>query len=115
LPRWKLTVRAGSDVSHEAFDDLDRAVEAMRERAMKIRAGRGPAQPVSALREFEPEDQVQARLQLAGAGLLRRPVAGVDLRGDGAFVAYRGGVRREELPTGERTAFEAVRETLARG
>jgi hypothetical protein len=112
MPQWKLTVRDGSDVSHESFDDLDEAVAAMRRRALEIRAG-GPAKPVSALREFKPEDQVLARLQLSGRGLLRKPVAGVDVRGDGTFVPFSGGVRREELdPTRHDTPFDAVRETL---
>jgi len=109
---WKLTVRHGSDVSHQGFEDLGEAVDAMRARALEIRAG-GPLGRASMLREFEPADQVQARLQISGRGLLRRPVAGVDVRGDGAFVPYRGGLRREELdPTDCDTPFEAVRETL---
>jgi hypothetical protein len=112
MAAWKLTVRNGSDVSHESFGDLDEAVAAMRRRALDIRAG-GPAKPVSALRDFAPGDQVQARLQLSGGGLLRKPVAGVDVRGDGTFVPYRGGVRREELdPTQHDTPFDLVRETL---
>jgi hypothetical protein len=110
--RWKLTVRYGSDVSHEGFDSLDEAVAAMRERALAIRA-EGPARPVSSLRDFAPRDQVQARLQLSGRGLLRKPIAGIDVRGDGAFVPFRGGVGREELdPSGHDTPFELVRETL---
>jgi hypothetical protein len=110
---WKLTVRDGSKVSRESFDDLGEAVAAMREKALEIRAAAPPAKTVSALREFEPADQVTARLQIAGKGLLRRPVAGVDLRGDGTFVPFRGGVRREELdPTDHETPFDAVRETL---
>lgn len=85
----------------------------MRARALAIRA-EGPVNKVSALRDFEPRDQVQARLQLSGRGLLRKPVAGVDVRGDGAFVPYRGGMRREELdPTHHETPFDLVRETLA--
>jgi hypothetical protein len=109
---WKLTVRDGSDVSSESFDDLEAAIAAMRERALGIRAG-GPAKPVSAFRDFAPGDQVMGRLQLSGRGLLRKPVAGVDVRGDGTFVPYRGGVRREELdPTAYETPFDAVRETL---
>jgi hypothetical protein len=109
---WKLTVRHGSDVEHESFDELGEAVDAMRERALAIRA-EGPAKPVSALRDFGPEQQVHARLQLAGRGLLRRPVAGIDVRGDGTFMPFRGGVAREELdPTGYETPFDAVRETL---
>jgi hypothetical protein len=40
-------------------------------------------------------------------------VAGVDVRGDGTFVPYKGGVRREELdPTNHDTPFDLVRETL---
>jgi hypothetical protein len=110
--RWKLTVRHGSDVSHEGFDSLDDAVAAMRERALEIRAA-GPAKKVSALRDFEPKDQVRARLQLQGRGLFRRRTAGIDVRGDGTFVPYRGGVGREELdPSEHETPFDLVRETL---
>jgi hypothetical protein len=109
---WKLTVRSGSDVSHRSFEDLGEAVGEMRRRALEIR-GAGPAKPVSALRDFEPGDQVRARLQLRGTGLLRKPVAGVDVRGDGTFMPYRGAVRREELdPTDYETPFDLVRETL---
>ncbi len=109
---WKLTVRNGSQVSHQSFDDLELAIGAMRQRALDIRA-EGPARPVSALRDYAPGDQVRARLQLSGRGLLRKPVAGVDVRGDGQFVPYRGGMRREELdPTDYETPFDAVRETL---
>jgi hypothetical protein len=112
VPSWKLTVRSGSEVEQHGFDDLDAAVAALRERALAIRA-QGPAKRVVSLRDFEPADQVRARLQLRGRGLLRKPVAGVDVRGDGEFVPYRGGVRREELdPSGHETPFELVRETL---
>jgi hypothetical protein len=107
-----LTVRHGSDVEHEQFDQLGEAVTAMRERAMAIRA-EGPARPVRSLRDFEPGDQVQARLQLSGGRLFRKSVAGVDVRGDGTFVPFKGGVVREELdPTSHDTPFDLVRETL---
>lgn len=112
---WKLTVRHGSDVSHESFDDLGEAVAEIRRRALEIRAGRA-VKPVSMVRDFSPADQVQARLQLSGQGLLRRPVAGVDVRGDGTFVPFRGGIGRKELdPTDYETPFDLVRETLERG
>jgi hypothetical protein len=112
VSRWKLTIRHGSDVEHEGFDDLGEAVAAMRERALAIRA-EGPAKPISSLRDFGPEQQVHARLQLTGKGLFRKPVAGVDVRGDGTFMPFRGGVTREELdPTAYETPFDAVRETL---
>ncbi len=107
-------MRDGSDVEHLGFDELGEAVAAMRERALAIRA-EGPVKAVSSLRDFAPEEQVRARLQLTGRGWLRRPVAGVDVRGDGTFMPYRGGVRREELdPSGHDTPFDLVRETLER-
>jgi hypothetical protein len=112
---WKLTIRHGSNVEHTSYEGLDEAVAAMRERAMRIRA-EGPVRAVSGFRDYEPRDQVHARLQLSGGGLLRKKVAGVDVRGNGEFVPYRGGVRREELdPSGHETPFDAVRETLERG
>jgi hypothetical protein len=105
-------VRNGSEVEHDRFDDLGEAVAAMRERALAIRA-EGPTRKVSSLRDFAPEDQVRARLQLRGRGLLRKPAAGIDVRGDGTFMPYRGSVGREELdPSSHGTPFDAVRETL---
>lgn len=105
-------MRHGPEVEHSDFDDLEEAVAAMRERALAIRS-EGPARPVRSLRDFAPAQQVHARLQLSGRGLLSRPVAGVDVRGDGEFVPFRGGLRREELdPSGHDTPFDLVRETL---
>ncbi len=112
MAAWKLTIRHGSEVSHQSFKELGETVDAMRERALAIRA-EGPVKGVSALRDFGPEQQVHARLQISGRGLLRRPVAGVDVRGDGTFMPFRGGVTREELdPSGHDTPFDLVRETL---
>ncbi|HEX4668637.1 MAG TPA: hypothetical protein VH275_01510 [Solirubrobacterales bacterium] len=111
-PKWKLTVRHGSEVEHVGFGDLAAAVAEMRRRALAIRA-EGPARKVSSLRDFAPADQVQARLQLKGGGLLRKPVAGIDVRGDGTFMPFRGGVGRQELdPSAHQTPFDLVRETL---
>jgi hypothetical protein len=113
MAKWKLTIRHGSDVKHEKFSDLGEAVAEMRRRALAIRA-EGPARPVSSLRDFGPKDQVRARLQLSGRRL-RGPVAGVDVRGNGEFVPFRGGMRREELdPSRHETPFDVVRETLER-
>jgi hypothetical protein len=84
----------------------------MRERALAIRS-EGPVRRVQSLRDYEPGDQVHARLQLSGRGLFRKPAAGVDVRGDGTFVPFKGGVVREELdPTNHETPFDLVRETL---
>ena len=107
-------MRHGSDVDHVSFEELGEAVDAMRERALAIRA-EGPVKGVSSLRDFGPEAQVHARLQLSGKGLIRKPVAGIDVRGDGTFMPYRGGVRRDELdPSKHETPFDLVRETLER-
>ncbi len=112
MAAWKLTIRHGSEVDHASFADLDEAVAAMRERALAIRS-EGPVEPVAGFRDFEPRDQVHARLQLSGGRLMRKKVAGVDVRGNGEFVPYRGGVSREELdPSGHDTPFDLVRETL---
>lgn len=84
----------------------------MRARALEIRS-EGPVRPARSLRDFAPAQQVHARLQLSGRGLLRKPTAGIDVRGDGAFVPFRGGMVREELDPSDRdTPFDLVRETL---
>jgi hypothetical protein len=107
-----LTVRHGSDVDHQSYEELGEAVAAMRERALAIRSG-GPVRGVQSLRDYGPGDQVHARLQLSSGGLFRKAVAGVDVRGDGTFVPFRGGVVREELdPSHHETPFDLVRETL---
>jgi hypothetical protein len=111
-PSWKLTVRDGAEVDHVGFDDLGEAVAAMRARALEIRA-EAPPKTSNVLRKYKPEDQVQARLELSGRGLLHKPVAGIDVRGDGTFMPYRGGMRRQELdPSKHDTPFDLVRETL---
>ena len=103
-------MRHGSDVSHQRFDDLDVALDAVGRLVEAIRA-EGPLEPASMLRDFAPADQIHARLQISGKGLLRRPTAGIDVRGDGSVAAYRGGVRREELDTAQ-APVEAIREAL---
>lgn len=105
-------MRHGSEVDHEAFADLDEAVAAMRERALAIRS-EGPVRPVRSLRDYDSGDQVHARLQLSGRGIFRKPTAGIDVRGDGTFMPFRGAVGRAELdPSGHDTPFDLVRETL---
>jgi hypothetical protein len=111
-PSWKLTVRNGAEVDHEGFDSVDAAVARMRERALEIRA-EGPPKTANVLRKFEPEDQVTARLELSTGRFTHKRAAGIDVRGDGTFMPYRGGLRREELdPSGHDTPFDLVRETL---
>jgi hypothetical protein len=109
----KLTIRHGSSVSREQFESLDKAIEGLRRRAEEIRS-QGPLQKVSSLRDFEPGQQVHARLEISTGGLLRGRDAGVDVMGDGSLVPYSGGVRRRELELRDgQSPFEAVGEALA--
>ena len=106
-----MTVRHGSRVDRESHENLDGAIEEMSRRAEEIR-GEGPLEEVEMLRRFGPEDRVAARLEISAPGLRGRD-AGVDVRGDGSIVAYRGGVIRRELePAGGQSAYDAVREAL---
>jgi hypothetical protein len=111
VAEYRLTIRHGSRVRKESFEDLDEAIEAMEERSREIR-GEGPLPEISALRDFQPGQRVHARLELSTGGLRGRE-AGVDVMGDGALVPYRGVVRRRKLdaPDGG-SAFDAVREAL---
>ncbi len=87
---YRLTVRQGPRVSREKFELLDQAIEALERRAKEIRST-GPLQPRKMLREFEPTDQVAGRLEISTGGLLQRGHgAGVDVMGDGSFVAFAG-------------------------
>jgi hypothetical protein len=110
-----LTIRVGSAVERERFEELDDAVAELRRRVEAVRAG-GGLQTVSMLRDFEPGERVHARLEISGRGLLRPPTAGVDLMGDGRLVPFRGGIRRQELvPRRGGDEYDAVREALRTG
>jgi hypothetical protein len=110
--RYTLTVRHGSAVERERVETLEQAIDVLRRRAEEIRS-EGPLQKVSSLRDFEPGQQVHARLEISTGGLLRGRDAGVDVMGDGTLVPYRGGVRRTELELhGDQSPFEAIDEAL---
>jgi hypothetical protein len=49
------------------------------------------------LREFTPDQRVQVRIEVSGPGLIRSPEGGIDVMGDGALVAYTGGIRKEPI------------------
>ena len=111
--RYTLTVRHGSAVSRQEMQTLDTAVEELRRQAEAIRS-EGPLRRVSSLRDFEPGQQVHARLEISTGGLLRGRDAGVDVMGDGAFVPFIGGLRRTKLELdGGKGPFDAVSEALA--
>jgi hypothetical protein len=113
VARYKLTVRHGSDVERERFFSLDLALDKLHSRVKAISES-GEAETVNAgVREFQPEEQVVARLEIRGQKLVRGPRAGVDLKGDGKVVPYRGKLFRRPLPGEDRdSAYAALREVL---
>jgi hypothetical protein len=109
---FRLTARRGPHVTREKFEDLDEAVTVMERRVKDIRS-EGPLQARKMFREYEPGVQVAGRVEISTGGFLRTgESAGIDVMGDGSLVAYRGGVRREELDPGQDGPFEAVRKAL---
>ena len=65
------------------------------------------------LREFDPEEQVAARLEISTRGLFRSRDAGIDVKGDGSVVAYRGAIFKRPIEPAEgQNAYEAVRAVL---
>ncbi|MEX0620703.1 MAG: hypothetical protein WD181_03910 [Solirubrobacterales bacterium] len=109
---WKLTVRDGSDVSRSKFDNLDAMLDEVRARIEQITA-RPPLGKVNAIRDYEPDKLVKARIEISGKGFFSPPTAGVDVRGDNSLVVYAGSVSRK--PIEGRTAeqvVDAMRETL---
>jgi hypothetical protein len=110
---WKVTVRHGSSVGRERFDSLDEAIEEVRRRVGEIqREDRLP--PVSMLRDFSPDEQVQARIEITGPGLISSSEGGIDVMGDGKAIAYTGAIRKRTIDADSlERAFELLRAELA--
>ena len=114
MASWKLTIRDGSDVSRLKYDDLESALEQARLKIDEV-LDRDPLKKIKVLRDYEPEVQIKARVEVSGKGLFSPPTAGVDIRGDNSLVAYTGGVARRPLEAEtSRQVIEAMRETLQR-
>jgi len=109
---WRMTVRAGSKVERDRFATLDEALLAARARVLRLREA-APRETVRAFaREYEPVQQVAARLELA-RGRLGRPRGGVDVRGDGSAEAWIGLVRKELLePAADEDVMSALERAL---
>jgi hypothetical protein len=80
------------------FDTLEAALDALQSRVGDLadEAKRQPAK--TQLKRYTPDEQVMARVELAGPQKrLAKVHAGVDVHGDGAVEAYLGRVRRKAL------------------
>ena len=112
MPRWHLTIRHGSAVRKGDYVDLHEAVAAMRAAAAEI-VREGPLSTAQGFREYDPAEQVAARLELSSGGAWRGREAGIDVMGDGALVPFSGVLRRRRLDgrTPEQ-AFDAVEAAL---
>jgi hypothetical protein len=110
---WKLTLRRGPKVTVERLASRDAALDALAAALTTTPVDR--LRPTRAFaREIAPEDQVALRAELAGPQRLwPRVHAGVDVRGDGSFVAFTGRVNRAvvEVEDGE-TPVQALRRVL---
>ena len=109
---WRLTIRHGSEVHKARFYSLDEAIDAMRTEAAAI-VRRGPLERKVGFREYDPAEQVAARLAIWAGGMLRGREAGIDVMGDGALIPYTGVVHRRILEgRSPDRAIEAVAEAL---
>jgi len=111
---YTVTVRVGPKVTRRRVPSVDDAIDVLELelRSLGDSAKRPPARAF--LREISPQAQVSARGELSGPGRLRPSVrAGVDVRGDGSFEAYRGKVNRDVIEQQRReSAFDALRRVL---
>ena len=110
---WKVTVRHGPKVGRERLGSLDEAIEEARRRVAQIQSeDRLP--PIRSIRDFTPGQRVQARIEITGPGLLRKPEGGIDVMGDGHAIAYSGAIRKETIEADTLDdAFDRLRDALA--
>jgi hypothetical protein len=112
VPGFTLTVREGPRVHKRRFGDLGGALTAIEERGRELERG-ADAPPLGGrlIRRLEAQQQVVARLELAGPRRLR---AGVDVRGDGSSEAWTGRLRRRVVQQrrGE-SPYDALRRAVA--
>ena len=109
---WRLTIRSGARVERDRHAERDGALAALEARGRELERGANAgAVGGKLMRRIEPQQQVVARLELAGPGRVR---AGVDVRGDGSSEAWTGRVRRQlvEQRKGE-NPYDALRRVLA--
>jgi hypothetical protein len=107
-----VTVRHGSEVSRERVETLGEAIAEARRRVDEVRR-EGGLPEASGFRDYAPDQQVHARIELSGPGILRGKEGGIDVMGDGSLVPYTGAIRKRPLGGDDvDDAFERLREAL---
>jgi hypothetical protein len=99
-------------VGREKFETFEAAIAEARRRVDEVRREGGlPAN--SAFREYAPDQQVHARIEIAGPGLRRGAEGGIDVMGDGSLVAYTGAIRKRAIAADSfDDAFDRLTEAL---
>jgi len=109
---WRLTIRHGARVRSERHADRAAALAALEAQGRALESD-ADAQPLGGklIRRIEAQQQVVARLELAGPGGVR---VGIDVRGDGSSEAWTGRLRRRlvEQRRGE-SPYQALRRAVA--
>lgn len=114
MARWKVTLRAGPEVSRTGFELLEDALAEARREAERQLATE-PLDEVKAIRDYAPAKRTKARIEISGKGLIRPPAAGLDVRGDNSLLGYTGLVRRKALRARDLTGiFLELKEFLDR-
>ena len=110
-----LTIRTEGKVQRARFDTFDEAMAELEREAEAFAAEVDRETIDLKVREFAPEVQVAARLEVSGPGrILPALRGGVDVRGDGSAEPYVGGVRRQEVePKRGESPYEALHRALA--
>jgi hypothetical protein len=97
-------------VRRESAASLPEALDALQAAVLTAERGPGRAAVDIRTRRFTPEQLVASRVELKGPGGVR---AGVDVRGDGSSVAWRGRVSKRVVePEAGESPLAALRREL---
>jgi hypothetical protein len=103
----RVTVRRGPVVERERFEDIGAALAYVERRGHELEASADAHVVKMPLgRDFEPVQQVVARIAVRGAG--------IDVRGDGSSEAWTGRLRRRLIEQrGGESAYDVLRRELS--
>jgi hypothetical protein len=106
---WRITIRTGPKVERVRADTLDEALDAVELHARAAANTERRAPVDMRTRTYEAGDQVAVRVELRGP----RVAAGIDVRGDGAVMAWTGRLRRRVVPPEDgESVYDALRRQI---